>query len=638
MTLDTPTGVKEFCSEVCFTQCRRASFKKSKICDWCKHVRHTVNYVEFTDGETQLQFCSEKCLNQYKMSVFCKETQELSGKVAKSDSASDGDCDSHREKILITPELWLGGDHARRAAEARFSARERERAEREMKNDRIYIASDQSLDLSTKSSSSRKDSNGDHGKTYSIDKVKQEPGTSSRTKRNHSLKDMERGSPHRPEVKSTPPTTSVPGLPPHMVHPMMASLSPWLQHPHLLSALPPGLMPYGPLHPMMFAGMAPPQAGSSSQGSPNSENDDKGHEKPHVSRKDMNANHAKLSPRSDSTNVSQSISPRREQRQSPASVDRRTSSLFPMDFPHFFPGGHLPPPQQIQPHFPVPRPPPQLPGVPPVTMMIPFPVLLPVPVPIPIPVPFTVKQLATLFGHKLENSETSTTTSSLKPEANKERQSPLPTYLHSPHSVRSSSSDASNTERYQVRAGSRNSLPDMSFVRQTSRATRSESRSMKRSLTPEMLDLSRSSKFARREYARYISDEDGAIDLSASRENGHTSDDSYSLQSAINGTVRDKTSPALENDDDLVDKNGQSLPKIHIITHKDETPLNAPLPLPPTDNSYSSRRGLILDAPAVPKKVRSPSPERRVYVRNVPRDIVEAARRRCNIRARIRTK
>ncbi|XP_026680273.1 uncharacterized protein LOC103510421 [Diaphorina citri] len=35
---------KIFCSEVCFTQCRRASFKKNKTCDWCRHIRHTVNY------------------------------------------------------------------------------------------------------------------------------------------------------------------------------------------------------------------------------------------------------------------------------------------------------------------------------------------------------------------------------------------------------------------------------------------------------------------------------------------------------------------------------------------------------------------------------------------------------------------
>lgn len=105
-TLKTPNGCKAFCSELCFTQCRRASFKKNKICDWCKHVRHTVNYVDFQDGEQQLQFCSDKCLNQYKMNIFCKETQahlqmhthlkEAACKMKASGSVN-----------LITPELWL---------------------------------------------------------------------------------------------------------------------------------------------------------------------------------------------------------------------------------------------------------------------------------------------------------------------------------------------------------------------------------------------------------------------------------------------------------------------------------------------------------------------------------------------------
>lgn len=64
-----------FCTESCFAQSRRASFKRAKTCDWCRHVRHAVSYVDFQDGASQLQFCSDKCLNQYKMQIFCKETQ-----------------------------------------------------------------------------------------------------------------------------------------------------------------------------------------------------------------------------------------------------------------------------------------------------------------------------------------------------------------------------------------------------------------------------------------------------------------------------------------------------------------------------------------------------------------------------------
>lgn len=64
-----------FCSENCFLFWRRASFKRAKTCDFCKNVRNAVSYVDFNDGTIQLQFCSDKCLNQYKMQIFCRETQ-----------------------------------------------------------------------------------------------------------------------------------------------------------------------------------------------------------------------------------------------------------------------------------------------------------------------------------------------------------------------------------------------------------------------------------------------------------------------------------------------------------------------------------------------------------------------------------
>ncbi|XP_055592101.1 sine oculis-binding protein homolog B [Uranotaenia lowii] len=99
-----------FCSESCFSQSRRASFKRAKTCDWCRHVRHAVSYVDFQDGATQLQFCSDKCLNQYKMQIFCNETQ------------AHLDMNPHlKEKIesggsLITPELWLKNCKSRSAS------------------------------------------------------------------------------------------------------------------------------------------------------------------------------------------------------------------------------------------------------------------------------------------------------------------------------------------------------------------------------------------------------------------------------------------------------------------------------------------------------------------------------------------
>ncbi|XP_063587348.1 sine oculis-binding protein homolog isoform X2 [Penaeus indicus] len=100
--LPTTSGDRHFCSEVCFTQCRRASFKKSKVCDWCRHVRPTVTYVDFTDGDHQLQFCSDKCLNQYKMQIFCRETEahlQMHPHLNDLKPASSSG--------LITPDLWL---------------------------------------------------------------------------------------------------------------------------------------------------------------------------------------------------------------------------------------------------------------------------------------------------------------------------------------------------------------------------------------------------------------------------------------------------------------------------------------------------------------------------------------------------
>ncbi|KAG5856030.1 hypothetical protein ANANG_G00003520 [Anguilla anguilla] len=114
-SLSMGSELKSFCSEKCFAACRRAYFKRNKlgyirsypardedgqaeklppqsygqdtprlvfkinsdvlVCDWCKHIRHTKEYLDFGAGERRLQFCSAKCLNQYKMDIFYKETQ-----------------------------------------------------------------------------------------------------------------------------------------------------------------------------------------------------------------------------------------------------------------------------------------------------------------------------------------------------------------------------------------------------------------------------------------------------------------------------------------------------------------------------------------------------------------------------------
>lgn len=91
-----------YCSESCFSQSRRASFKRAKTCDWCRHVRHAVSYVDFQDGASQLQFCSDKCLNQYKMQIFCKETQAHLDMNPHLKEKGKGSLNN-----LITPDLWL---------------------------------------------------------------------------------------------------------------------------------------------------------------------------------------------------------------------------------------------------------------------------------------------------------------------------------------------------------------------------------------------------------------------------------------------------------------------------------------------------------------------------------------------------
>ncbi|XP_025206440.1 sine oculis-binding protein homolog [Melanaphis sacchari] len=106
---------KVFCSEQCFSHYRRANFKRNKTCDWCRHLRHTVNCVDFQDGDHQLQFCSDKCLNQYKMNIFCKETQaqlELHPHLQNT-SLPENLCKTLEPNLpLITPDLWLRDCHS----------------------------------------------------------------------------------------------------------------------------------------------------------------------------------------------------------------------------------------------------------------------------------------------------------------------------------------------------------------------------------------------------------------------------------------------------------------------------------------------------------------------------------------------
>ncbi|XP_056261361.1 sine oculis-binding protein homolog isoform X1 [Seriola aureovittata] len=140
--------LKSFCSEKCFAACRRAYFKRNKardedlhgerspqhphtedsprlvlkinsnvrslspvpqVCDWCKHVRHTKEYLDFGSGEERLQFCSTKCLNQYKMDVFYREARAALTSTSSSPSrtSQEGRAESCvAGQKLLTPESW----------------------------------------------------------------------------------------------------------------------------------------------------------------------------------------------------------------------------------------------------------------------------------------------------------------------------------------------------------------------------------------------------------------------------------------------------------------------------------------------------------------------------------------------------
>ncbi|XP_061751727.1 sine oculis-binding protein homolog A isoform X1 [Nerophis ophidion] len=140
-SLSMGSEMKSFCSEKCFAACRRAYFKRNKardddglggkllqhsftqdtprlvfktnsdvlVCDWCKHIRHTKEYLDFGAGERRLQFCSAKCLNQYKMDIFYKETQaalpvSLCNPGHGTELESKAECSGGIQ--LLTPESW----------------------------------------------------------------------------------------------------------------------------------------------------------------------------------------------------------------------------------------------------------------------------------------------------------------------------------------------------------------------------------------------------------------------------------------------------------------------------------------------------------------------------------------------------
>lgn len=81
-----------------------------QVCDWCKHVRHTKEYLDFGSGEERLQFCSTKCLNQYKMDVFYREARAALTSSSPSRPGHEGRSDGVATgQKLLTPESWNSG-------------------------------------------------------------------------------------------------------------------------------------------------------------------------------------------------------------------------------------------------------------------------------------------------------------------------------------------------------------------------------------------------------------------------------------------------------------------------------------------------------------------------------------------------
>lgn len=95
-----------------------------QVCDWCKHVRHTKEYLDFGSGEERLQFCSTKCLNQYKMDVFYREARAALTSTSSSPgrTSQDGRLESSVSgQKLLTPESWNSSNNTGEARHRNLS-------------------------------------------------------------------------------------------------------------------------------------------------------------------------------------------------------------------------------------------------------------------------------------------------------------------------------------------------------------------------------------------------------------------------------------------------------------------------------------------------------------------------------------
>ncbi|KAM4695162.1 sine oculis-binding protein homolog isoform 3-T3 [Discoglossus pictus] len=378
-SLSMGSEVKSFCSEKCFAACRRAYFKRNKardedghgesfpqqhyaketprlafknncellVCDWCKHIRHTKEYLDFGDGERRLQFCSAKCLNQYKMDIFYKETQA---------NLPAGLCNTLHPPVdnkaegtgvqLLTPDSWnIPLTDARRRIPSPVSA----------------AGQNQGPGSSASTTASPSET-----ANCSVTKIPT-PGPKSIPMNE---------SPNMPSVPIPSPASIVPpmGVPSRSPPMIMTNRGPvplpiFMEQQIMQQIRPPflrgphGSNPNSPLPNSMIPGMGPPPGAPRVMG-PTSSPMHRPMLSPHI--------HPPSTP----------------------TMQGNPAGLLPHP-----PGGPLPslpfPPMGMMPNGPMHMPqmvnfglPSLAPLVPPPTLLVPYPVIVPLPVPIPIPIPF----------------------------------------------------------------------------------------------------------------------------------------------------------------------------------------------------------------------------------------------------------
>lgn len=632
---------KTFCSELCFTLCRRASFKNNKVCDWCKHVRHTVTYVDFQDGDRQLQFCSQKCLNQYKMNIFCKETQEHLQQLQEGNSSlnnnrsssngsmmSPNDTDS-QHAILITPELWTsseknqgGKNREGSAAKADLPAQRSKGEERDSSTHEKGVNSALSKDPQDPQPVQRRRSSPGNSR-YLISKnpaLDAKPHREDRTRHWQSLRaasdkikkektsDATSGvslsvvTTSPASLQSTPHSTSNAGLCPPTSLPELSSLPQFSMLGTFAGQPNPFL--YNPLLPVSLQSTTPNSAFSS-----------------------LGLTNPMMNPDvSGAAQQSETLTRAGAADTAPHFVPQ----LNPLAAAHLF--GTVPAPPNLPsipplPGFPpgVPVPPrmaPPMPSMlPPNTLVAPCPYLIPLPVPVPIPIPVPPKAYKKFMekeilphqdgNQRIEHGGRSKSADGFTPVKSAEKRQDHSKGEHSTCSEREKS--CSNVGGKIVCACCQtegSGAPDT--ISRPIKKERCESRpSSSRSNSPPPPDHPASL------YGLPPQDfsTNGVIDLS-SKKSSHDRKDSDSHDHNRNATRSNRTPPGPATSD-AVAFNLSSLPN-------------------PADISYSSRRSLILDAPPTPKdRKRSPSPERRLYYSVSAREMY--GKRRC-IRTRIKTK